>query len=156
MTATIEDKLQSLGILLPPVASPAANYKPFLVAGEHLFISGQIAQGSDGALAKGRLGAGLTVAEGQAAARLCALNAVAQAKAALGQLDRVRQILRLTGYVASAPEFTDHPLVVNGASDLMVEIFGDKGRHTRAAVGVASLPLGSAVEVDAIIWIEPV
>ncbi len=154
MDETVERRLETLGIALPPAASPVANYRPYIVAGDHLFVSGQLAKAADGTLLAGRLGAGLSVAEGQAAARLCALNVIAQAKVALGRLDRVRQVLRVTGFVAAVPEFTDHPLVLNGASDLLADVFGDKGRHTRAAVGAASLPAGSAVEVDAIFWIE--
>jgi enamine deaminase RidA (YjgF/YER057c/UK114 family) len=103
---------------------------------------------------KGRLGADLTIDQGREAARLAALNVLAQVKAAVGELDRVAQVVRLTGFVNAAPDFTDHPQVVNGASDLMVEVLGDKGRHTRAAVGVSSLPMGCAVEVDAILLIE--
>jgi enamine deaminase RidA (YjgF/YER057c/UK114 family) len=105
-------------------------------------------------VSKGRLGADLTIDQGREAARLAALNVLAQVKAAVGELDRVAQVVRLTGFVNAAPDFTDHPQVVNGASDLMVEVLGDKGRHTRAAVGVSSLPMGCAVEVDAILLIE--
>lgn len=154
MSGGIEARLAKLGIALPPAPNPVANYVPFLAAGDLLFISGQIAKAADGSIAKGRLGAGTTVEEGQAAARLCALNILAQAKSALGNLDRVAQVMRLTGFVAATPEFTDHPMVVNGASDLMVAVLGDQGKHTRAAVGVASLPMGSAVEVDAILRIS--
>lgn len=153
MTGVVEQRLQELGVALPSPESPAANYRPFFIAGDHLFISGQIARSLDGKFTTGRLGADLTVAQGKAAARLCALNIVAQAKAALGDLDRVRQVLRLTGFVQATPEFADHPQVVNGASDFMVEAFGDQGRHTRTSVGVASLPANTAVEVDAIFWI---
>ena len=128
--------------------------RPLLITGNLLFISGQISKAADGSVDKGRLGAELTVDQGRAAARLCALNMLAQAKAAVGELDRIAQVVRLTGFVNAAPEFTDHPQVINGASDLMVEVFGDKGRHTRAAVGVSSLPMGCAVEVDAILLIE--
>lgn len=155
MTDTIAAKLETLGIVLPPATAPVANYRPTLIAGSHLFVSGQLARDANGRLSTGRLGAGLAVADGQAAARLCALNIIAHAKAALGRLDRVRQVLRLAGFVASTPEFGEHPLVLNGASDLMVEVFGDRGRHTRAAIGVTSLPAGSAVEVEAMFWIEP-
>lgn len=153
MADSIETRLRDMGIELPQASAPAANYRPFIVAGAHLFISGQIAQKSDGSFLTGRLGDGLSVEDGREAARLCALHVVAQAKTALGSLDRVLQILRVTGYVQAAPDFTGHPKVVNGASDFLVEAFGDKGRHTRAAVGVASLPLGSAVEVDAIMLV---
>ena len=154
MSGEIEARLLKLGLALPPAPNPVANYVPYVLAGDLLFISGQLAKASDGTLATGCLGAGVTVEAGQAAARLCALNILAQAKAALGSLDRIGQVVKLTGFVSSTPEFADHPKVVNGASDLMVEILGEKGRHTRAAVGVASLPAGSAVEVDAIILVQ--
>lgn len=153
MTGTIEARLAELGLSLPSAPNPVANYVPYAVTGNLLFISGQISKAADGTIATGLLGRDVTVEAGQAAARLCALNILAQAKAALGDLDRIAQIMRLTGFVAATADFTDHPKVVNGASDLMVEVLGDKGRHTRAAVGVASLPMGSAVEVDAIIAI---
>jgi enamine deaminase RidA (YjgF/YER057c/UK114 family) len=128
---------------------------PYLVAGDLLFISGQISKAADATVATGTGGADVSVEAGQAAAKLCALNILAQAKAALGSLERVKQVVKLTGFVNSAPGFGDHPKVVNGASDLMVEVLGDKGRHTRAAVGVSGLPLNSAVEVDAVLLIEP-
>lgn len=153
MTGTIEARLAELGITLPDAPNPVANYVPHASAGNLLFISGQVAKGADGKLVTGALGRDVEVEAGQAAARLCALNILAQAKAALGNLDRIAQVVRLTGFVNATPDFTDHPKVVNGASDLFVEVLGDKGRHTRAAVGVSSLPLNSAVEVDAIIAI---
>jgi len=153
MNGKVEARLQSLGIVLPAAPNPVANYVPSCVAGNLLFISGQISRDADGTVTMGRLGAGLTVEQGRAAARLAALNVLAQVKAAVGELDRVAQVVRLTGFVSATPEFTDHPQVVNGASDLMVEVLGDKGRHTRAAVGVSSLPMGCAVEVDAVLLI---
>ena len=153
MNGKVEARLQSLGIVLPAAPNPVANYVPSCVAGNLLFISGQISRDADGTVTKGRLGAELTVEQGRAAARLAALNVLAQVKAALGELDRVAQVVRLTGFVSATPQFTDHPQVVNGASDLMVEVLGDKGRHTRAAVGVSSLPMGCAVEVDAVLLI---
>lgn len=154
MNGKVEARLQSLGIVLPAAPNPVANYVPSLLAGNLLFISGQISKAADGSVTKGRLGADLTVDQGRAAARLSALNVLAQAKAAVGDLDRISQVVRLTGFVNAAPEFVDHAQVVNGASDLMVDVLGDKGRHTRAAVGVSSLPMGCAVEVDAILLIE--
>lgn len=154
MTGTIEARLAELGITLPEAPNPVANYVPHAISGNLLFISGQISKGADGKIVTGALGDTVSVEDGQQAARLCALNILAQAKAALGDLDRIIQVVRLTGFVNATPAFTDHPKVVNGASDLMVEVLGDKGRHTRAAVGVASLPLGSAVEVDATIAIK--
>lgn len=153
MTNEVEARLASLGIALPEAPNPVANYVPSAVAGNLLFVSGQISKAADGSITKGQLGGVLTVEEGRQAARLCALNILAQARAALGSLDRIGQVLRLTGYVNAAPEFTDHPQVINGASDLMVDVLGEKGRHTRVAVGVSSLPLGCAVEVDAIILV---
>lgn len=150
MNGKVEARLASLGIELPEAPNPVANYVPHLMAGNLLFISGQISKAGDGTITKGRLGADVSVAEGQAAARVCALNILSQAKAALGSLDRIEKLVKITGYVNAAPEFTDHPQVVNGASDLLVEVLGDAGRHTRAAVGVSSLPVGCAVEVDAI------
>jgi len=154
MDDKVEARLATLGIALPDAPNPVANYVPSCVAGNLLFISGQISKAADGSIAAGRLGGGLTVAEGRAAARLCALNILAQAKAALGGLDRIAQIVRLTGYVNASPDFIEHPQVLNGASDLMVEVLGEKGRHTRVAVGVSSLPLGCAVEIDALLLID--
>lgn len=154
MTASIEQRLTALGLALPPAPAPVANYVPYLLAGDQLFISGQISKTADGTVLGGTLGAGLAVAAGQDAARLCALNILAQAKAALGDLGRIVQVLRLTGFVASTADFKDQPQVINGASDLMVAVLGDTGRHTRAAVGVASLPAGAAVEIDAILRVR--
>lgn len=153
MTGTIDARLAELGISLPEAPNPVANYVPYAIHGNLLFISGQIAKAGDGTIIAGALGQSVEIESGQAAARLCALNILAQARSALGSLDRIAQVVRLTGFVNAAPAFADHPKVVNGASDLMVEVLGDKGRHTRAAVGVSSLPLNSAVEVDAIIAI---
>jgi enamine deaminase RidA (YjgF/YER057c/UK114 family) len=154
MNGKVEARLASLGVTLPEAPNPVANYVPSLLSGNLLFISGQISKGADGNLIKGRLGAELTVEQGREAARASALTILAQAKAALGELDRIAQVVRLTGFVAATPDFVEHPQVINGASDLMVEVLGEAGRHTRVAVGVASLPLGCAVEVDAILMIE--
>jgi len=154
MSGEIEARLEKLGLTLPPAPSPVANYVPHLIAGDLLFISGQVSKAADGSLVRGLLGADVALETGQHAARLCALNVLAQAKAALGSLDRIGQVLQLTGFVASTPEFGEQPQVVNGASDLMVEVLGSAGRHTRSAVGVASLPLNAAVEIDAIIKIK--
>lgn len=153
MTGTIEARLAELGLTLPAAPNPVANYVPFSISGNLLFISGQISKAADGTVVTGALGRDVSVETGQQAARHCALNILAQAKSALGSLDRIGQVLKLTGFVNATADFTDHPKVVNGASDLMVEVLGDKGRHTRAAVGVSSLPLNCAVEVDAIIAI---
>ncbi|WP_026381589.1 RidA family protein [Afifella pfennigii] len=148
----IAEKLSQMGIVLPQAAPPAANYLPWRRHGELLLISGQLPM-KEGKLAlTGKLGAGLDVAAGQEAARLCAINVLAQAKAGLdGDLERLGALLRITGYVASAPGFSEQHLVINGASDLFAEVLGKRGAHSRAAVGVASLPLDAAVEVDAII-----
>lgn len=153
MSGKIEARLESLGLELPEAAAPVANYVPFQITGDLLFVSGQISKAADGTLISGHLGDTLNIDEGQEAARASALNIIAQAQAALGQLDRVAQVVRLNGFVSATPSFKDHPQVINGASDLMVSVFEDKGRHTRAAIGVASLPLGCAVEIDAILKI---
>jgi enamine deaminase RidA (YjgF/YER057c/UK114 family) len=154
MTDDVEARLEALGLSLPSAPAPAANYIPYCLAHNFLYIAGQIPRGPSGIVFTGRVGADLSLEQGQKAAELCALNILAQVKAALGGFDRVRQCARLTGFVASAEGFYDHPLVVNGASDLMFAVLGEKGRHTRAAVGVASLPGNSAVEVDAVFAID--
>lgn len=151
---TPEQRLTDLGIVLPHAAAPAANYVPGVVHGGLLHISGQIPFDSDGALIRGRLGADLTTKEGAAAAARCAVGLIAQMKAVLGSLDRVERIVKLGVFVACTPEFTDQPKVGNGASDLMVGVFGEIGRHARSAVGVAALPLGVAVEIDAIVAVR--
>ena len=153
MTTTIEQRMASLGLTLPPAAAPIANYVPTCVAGNLLFISGQISRTASGEVIAGKLGGTVDVARGREGAKVCALNILAQAKAALGSLDRIERVVKLTGFVNAMPAFTDHPHVINGASDLLVEILGDKGRHTRSAVGVAGLPLDAAVEIEAIIAI---
>ncbi len=150
-----EQKLAALGLELPIAAAPVANYVGYTVSGKTVYISGQLPF-RDGKVAyAGRLGAGVSVDDGYAAGRQCGLNILAQLKAACGgDLDRVARVLRLGGFVNSSPDFTDAPKCVNGASDLMVAVFGDAGRHARAAVGVASLPAGAAVEVDAIVELK--
>jgi len=149
MAGTVEKKLASLNIGLPTPRSPIANYVPFVRTGNTLVISGQICFDADGKLvAKGRLGDGVSIEDGQKAARACAINILAQLKAALGDLDKVVRVVRLGGFINSAPGFTEGPKVMNGASDLMVEVFGDKGRHARSTVGVAALPADAAVEVE--------
>lgn len=154
MAGSIETRLEELGLELPSAAAPAANYVPFQISGRQLFISGQLPLISGGPEFKGKLGAEVDINTAQQAAKACALNILAQAKTALGDLDRIQQVLRLGGFVNCTPDFTDHPEVVNGASNFLVEVLGDKGRHTRFAVGVASLPRGVAVEIDALIAIE--
>jgi len=151
MSSAVESALAELGLALPVAIAPIANYVPAVQTGNLLFISGQISKTTSGAEVLGKLGAGVSVPDGQAAAELCALNILAQAKAALGDLDRIVRVVRLNPFVNSAPEFTDQPMVVNGASNLIGKVLGDKGKHSRTAVGVASLPLGVAVEIDAII-----
>jgi len=153
MTA-IEQRLSELGLKLPEAPQPVANYVPFLLSGDQLFISGQVSKDEAGRMLTGALGAGVSIEDGQAAARHCALNLLAQAKAALGNLERIVQVLRLTGFVASSADFFDQPKVINGASDLLVAVLGDAGKHTRSAVGVASLPLNASVEIDAILKIR--
>lgn len=151
MAGTVEQKLAAGGVTLHTPPSPVANYVPFVRSGNLLFVSGQVCLGTDGKLiAKGKLGATVNIEQGAAAARGCAINLLAQVKAALGDLDKVVRVVRLGGFVNSAPDFLDGPKVLNGASDLMVEAFGDKGRHARTTVGVAVLPSDAAVEVDGI------
>lgn len=146
---SIEAKLAANGIILPAAPAPAANYVPFVQTGKLIFVSGQISADENG-LIKGRLGDDMSVEDGTAAARRCGLSLIAQLKAATGDLDRVVRVVKLTGFVNSTPEFTDQPKVINGCSDLMVEVFGDAGRHARAAVSAPALPLGVAVEVEAV------
>lgn len=153
MTSLIESRLEALGIVLPAAVAPAANYVPAVESQGFLYISGQIPMGANGVEYVGKLGRELSLDEGRAAARLCAINILAQAKAALGDLERIGRVVKLVGFVNSDPEFIDQPKVVNGASDLMVEVLGDKGRHARSAVGVAALPFGVGVEVEAILEI---
>ncbi len=151
MPGKIDARLKELGITLPASVPPAANYVPWVRTGNLVFVAGQIPVQDGRDLNSGKLGAGVSVEQGQAAARLCAINILSQVKAALeGDLDRVRRCVRLTGFVNSAPDFGDQPRVVNAASDLMVDVFGEAGRHTRAAVGCAALPRNVSVEVDAI------
>jgi enamine deaminase RidA (YjgF/YER057c/UK114 family) len=149
MAGTVERKLAEQGITLRTPVAPVANYVGFVRTGNLLFVSGQICLDAEGKLiAKGKLGAGVTVEQGSAAARGCGINLLAQVKAALGDLDKVVRVVRLGGFINSAPDFLDGPKVLNGASDLMVAAFGDKGRHARTTVGVASLPADAAVEVE--------
>jgi enamine deaminase RidA (YjgF/YER057c/UK114 family) len=148
-----EHRLQTLGLHVPPPTPAAASYVPYLIHGDHLYISGQLPMENGLLKHAGRLGDDLDTFAGQQAARLCGLHILSQIKAALGTLDKVSAIIKITGYVASAPDFHEHHKVLNGASDLMMEIFGEQGRHTRAALGVVALPLGAAVEIEAIIKI---
>jgi enamine deaminase RidA (YjgF/YER057c/UK114 family) len=148
MSGTIDKKLEGLGIALPKPAAAIANYVGFVRSGGLLFLSGQLCLADGVPVAKGKLGRQITVEQGHAAARTCAINLLAQVKVALGDLDRVVRVVRLGGFINSAPDFFDESLVMNGASDLMVAVFGDKGRHARTAVGVAALPADAAIEVE--------
>lgn len=149
---TIEQRLAKIGVNLPTPAAPAANYVPFVITAGQLFISGQIPFQLNGKLHEpGKLGAELEVDAGKAAARLCAIGILAQARAAVGgDWTRIARLVKLVGFVNSTPDFTQHPAVINGASDFMVEVLGEAGRHARSAVGVGSLPFGVPVEVEAI------
>jgi len=150
MSETIQSRLEALGITLPAAPAPAANYVPFVQSGNLVFVSGQMSNGPEG-LITGRLGEDMDAKAGFAAARSCGLSLIAQLQVACGgDLERLVRVVKLGGFVNSASDFTDQPKVVNGCSDLMVEIFGDKGRHARAAVGVPALPLGVAVEIEGI------
>jgi enamine deaminase RidA (YjgF/YER057c/UK114 family) len=149
MAATVESRLKGLGITLRQAPAPVANYVPFVLTGNLLMVSGQVCLDGDGKLAAaGRLGGGVSIEDGQKAARACAVNLLCQVKAAVGDLDRVVRVVRLGGFINSAPGFVDGPKVMNGASDLMVAVFGDKGKHARTTVGVAALPADAAVEVE--------
>ncbi len=149
----VEERLRELGIELPSPIAPVANYVPFVVSGSTLHISGQISTDASGGI-KGTVGADVDLATAVRAARICGINLLTQMKIACdGDLDRVRRVVKLGGFVQAGPDFTDIPKVINGCSDLMVEVFGDKGRHARSAVGVYRLPLGFAVEVDAVVEI---
>ncbi len=153
MTDRIDRKLEELGLALPQAAAPVAAYVPTVLAGNLLHISGQLPF-KDGQLVTGRLGDGVSLEDGQEAAKLCALMLVAQMRAALGSLARVERIVKLGVFVNSTGDFTDQPKVANGASELMVALFGDVGKHARSAVGVPVLPLGAAVEIDAIVQVS--
>lgn len=155
MTGRIEARLSELGIVLPRAAAPIANYVPWVVTGNLVFISGQGPMGPAGIEYTGKLGRDLDAEQGKKAARLVALNVIAQLREAVGgNLDRVKRCVKLVGFVNSTPEFNQQPAVINGASDLMVEVFGDAGRHARSAVSAPSLPVDISVEVEAIFEIE--
>ena len=148
MAGAFDKKLDELGIELPVPAAPIANYVPFVRSGRLLFVSGQICLADGALVATGKLGSQVTVEQGQTAARACAVNLLAQVRAALGDLDKVVRVVRLGGFINSVPDFLDGPKVLNGASDLMVAVFGERGRHARTTVGVAALPSDAAVEVE--------
>jgi enamine deaminase RidA (YjgF/YER057c/UK114 family) len=151
MAGTVEQNLAAQGIVLPAPKAPVANYVPFVRTGNLLFVSGQVCLDAEGKLiAKGKLGAGVSIEDGAAAARGCGINLLAQVKAAIGDLDKVVRVVRLGGFVNAAPDFLEGPKILNGASDLMVAVFGDKGRHARTTVGVSALPSDAAVEVEGV------
>jgi enamine deaminase RidA (YjgF/YER057c/UK114 family) len=155
MSNQIETRLQELGITLPEAAAPAANYLPYVISGNLLYISGQLPNENGKLAVTGLVGKDVDVAAGQRAAELCAINILAQAKAALGgDLTRIKRIVKLTSFVASAPDFYEQHIVTNGASNLVANVLGDAGKHARAAVGMAALPFNAAVEVEAIIEIS--
>ena len=155
MSVDIAERLKALSIVLPDAAAPAANYLPYVLSGKTLYISGQLPAENGALVATGRLGDGVSLEDGQRAARACAINIIAQASAALGgNLARIHRIVKISGFVASTPDFTDQHLVINGASNLLADVFGEAGKHARAAVGMASLPLNAAVEIDAIMEID--
>ena len=155
--STVETTLQKLGITLPTPAAPVANYVPFVRTGNLVVISGQLCLGPDGKMSeahKGKLGAEVSPEAGKEAARLCAINLLAQLRAAVGDLDRVTRCVRLGGFINATPTFAQLAPVMNGASDLMVAVFGDKGRHARSTIGVAELPLDAAVEVEGMFEVQ--
>lgn len=147
---SVAARLAELGLTLPQPAPAVGNYVPFVVTGNLVFVSGQLPLEDGKLYVTGRLGAEVTLEEGARGARQCGLNLLAQVQAAAGGLDRVRRVVRLTGFVACTPDFTDQPKVINGASDLMVQVLGDAGRHARVAVGAPSLPLNAAVEIEGV------
>ncbi|YBV97455.1 RidA family protein [Phyllobacteriaceae bacterium JZ32] len=154
MSETIETRLAQLGITIPQAAAPVANYVPYAQSGPLLFTSGQLPLAGGKLVHAGLLGGEVSVEQGQEAARAAAINVLAQAKAALGDLARIRRVVKITIFVASTPAFTEQHLVANGASDLFVAVLGDAGRHARSAVGTASLPFNAPVEIEAMIEVE--
>lgn len=155
MTDEAESALRDLGVSLPTPAAPAGSYVPVVRTGNLLFVAGQLPMGPDGLKHVGRCGEDIAPEDAREAARLCAINILAQVKATTGSLASITRVVKLTGFVNSTTAFRDHPAVVNGASDLLVAVLGDRGRHARAAVGVANLPFGAAVEVEAIVEVAP-
>jgi enamine deaminase RidA (YjgF/YER057c/UK114 family) len=154
MPHALETRLAERGLTLPDAPAPAANYVPWVKSGQQVFVSGQISQGRGG-LIRGKLGADMSIEQGAEAAQTCALSLLAQLRAAVdGDLSRLERVVKLVGFVNCTSDFTDQPKVINGASDLLVDLLGDAGRHARSAVGVASLPLGVAVEIEAIFEIK--
>ncbi|PTE11978.1 RidA family protein [Mesorhizobium helmanticense] len=154
MSETIEKRLNDLGVTLPVAAAPAANYVPYCRSGNLLFTAGQLPLREGKLQASGLLGREVDTASGKEAAKYCAINVLAQAKAALGDLDKIHRLVKITVFVASVPDFVEQHLVANGASDFLVAVLGDRGKHARSAVGTASLPLNAAVEIEAIFEVE--
>lgn len=154
MSDAIDQRLKEMGIALPQAAAPAANYLPYVISGNQLFLSGQLPTENGKIAVTGIVGKDVTLEDAQRAAELCAINLLALAQAALGDLGRIKRLVKIQGFVASAPDFTSQHLVINGASNLLVGVLGEAGKHARAAVGMAALPLNAAVEVDAIMEIE--
>lgn len=155
MSSSIEKRLEAIGVTLPEPGTPAGNYVPFVIVGNIVYMAGQVAREAGKIKHRGKLGGSVTVEQGIEAARLCAINLLAQLKVACGgDLDRVERCVRLGGFVNSTPDFLDHPKIVNGASDLMVEVFGERGQHARTAMGAAALPMGTAVEVEAVFQLK--
>jgi enamine deaminase RidA (YjgF/YER057c/UK114 family) len=154
MTGTIETRLAELGVTLPDAPAPAANYVPYVIVGDMVYVSGQVSSDTNG-FVTGKLGEDMQTADGAAAAKTCAISLLAQLKAACdGDLDRLERVVKLVGFVNSTPDYVEQPKVINGASDFLVEALGDKGRHARSAVSAAALPLGVAVEIEAIFQIK--
>ncbi len=153
MSAEIETRLAELGIVLPQAVAPVANYVPYVVSGSMLYISGQLPMENGKVAVTGHVGKDVDIAGAQRAAELCAINILAQAKSALGDLGRIRRLVKINGFVASTPDFVEQHLVINGASNLLANALGEAGKHARAAVGMASLPFNAAVEIDAVIEI---
>lgn len=154
MSETIEKRLSDLGVTLPVAAAPAANYVPYCRSGDLLFTAGQLPLKEGKLQASGLLGRDVDTASGKEAAKYCAINILAQAKAALGSLEKIRRLVKITVFVASVPDFVEQHLVANGASDFLVAVLGDRGKHARSAVGSASLPLNAAVEIEAVFEVE--
>jgi enamine deaminase RidA (YjgF/YER057c/UK114 family) len=154
MPGTIDARLRELGIELPQAGKPVANFVPCVQSGNTLFVSGQVTSQDGRYLHTGKVGRDVSIEDAQRAARLCALNVIAQARAYLGDLDRVVRVVMVQGFVNAVPEFTEHPKVVNGASDLFVQVFGDAGKHARFAIGAGSLPFNVAVEVAAVLEVR--
>jgi enamine deaminase RidA (YjgF/YER057c/UK114 family) len=153
-TSSIENRLKELGIVLPASSAPVANYVNAVQTGNLVFLAGKGPRRDDGSYITGKVGADLSIEQGYQAARLTGIAQLAALKETLGNLDRVKRIVKVLGMVNAGPDFTDHPKVINGFSDLMVEVFGEKGKHARSAVGMNSLPLGIAVEIELIVEIE--